>query len=304
LIDIRQSFVSTDQLNVALSSRDLRWDNVRVDEMDIAANSEIALPPQSFHFIAIVLGGVTDVAQRRGSKEYRSKLRAGSIMVVPSGVESYFNSSRDHRTCKADLPVKLLTSAAEELGMRGSSPELMSVFECRDSSISHFISIFLEELRKPVHPAQAMIVDATSIAFAAYLLRKFDSRTEKLPKGPASLTRRQLTDVLEYCENRLGETIHLAELAAIAGVSRFHFARLFKASTGVSPMANLERLRLDRAQALIRTGALRLSEVALATGFADQSHFTRRFRLHAGMTPGKYEREYGHPTRHSTPPRP
>jgi AraC family transcriptional regulator len=91
----------------------------------------------------------------------------------------------------------------------------------------------------------------------------------------------------------MGEPIGLGELAAIAHVSRFHFTRLFKRSTGLTPMAYVERSRIRQAQDLLRMAELPLSEVALVVGFADQSHFTRRFHRHVGCTPAAFARAYG-----------
>jgi AraC family transcriptional regulator len=294
VITLRESLTAVEELSVSHSSLGRNWDGIDVFEADINAGSEITLPPFDRHFIAMVLSGATDVVQRRDTKRYHSMARAGTVMIVPAGVSSYFSSSRVHKTSRTEIPIRLLNGAAEELGLtaRGGA-ELQSVFETRDPVIAHLIGVFLEELRKPAHPAQRLVVSACSNALAAHLVRSFDAQNAALPKGPASLTRRQLRAVLDYLESNIAAPIELAEIAAVANVSRFHFVRLFKASTGVSPMAYLEVSRIDRARALIRAGEMRLSEIALVTGFADQSHFTRRFHKHTGVTPGYYEREHG-----------
>ena len=291
MIAIRESLQRIEDLPLSSSSRD-KWDGIVVQTFDVNGGSEITLAPQRHHLIAMVIGGLTECVQRRGSQSYQSLVRPGSIMIVPSGVASYFNCSRSHRTSSTQLPTELLESAAQELGLgRMASPELLSVFESRDAIIASLITIFLDEVQRPSHPAQALIVGSCSSALAAHVIRTFDVRTPALPKQPASLDRRQLAAVLEYFESNMSVSIGLAEVAAVAHVSRFHFSRLFKASTGSSPMAYLERSRIDRAQSLLRSGSMRLSEVAAATGFADPSHFIRRFRVHTGITPGRYERE-------------
>jgi len=186
-----------------------------------------------------------------------------------------------------------LANAAQELGLRNNAgAELLSVFESRDATIANLISLFLDEIKRPSHPVQALIIGSCSSALAAHLLRTCDASARVLPEAPASLSSRQLEAVLDFIESNMSTSISLAEIAAIAHVSRFHFSRLFRASTGVSPMAYLERSRIERARSLLRTGSMRLSDIAAATGFADQSHFIRRFRLHTGTTPGQYEREH------------
>ena len=292
MIAIRESLHRVEDLPRLSSSRD-KWDGIVVEAFNVKGGSEITLPPQPHHMLAMVLGGVTDCVQRRDSKSFHSMVRPGSIMVVPSGVSSYFNCSRDHKTSTTQVPTELMARAAQELGLKsGHGAELLSVFESRDSTIANLIAIFLDEIRRPPHPVQALVIGRCSYALAAQLIRTCDACTRPLPKAEASLSQRQLESVLDYIESNMSASIGLAEIAAVANVSRFHFSRLFKASTGLSPMAYLERSRIERAQSLLKLGSMRLSDIAADAGFADQSHFIRRFRLHTGVTPGQFEREY------------
>jgi transcriptional regulator GlxA family with amidase domain len=94
--------------------------------------------------------------------------------------------------------------------------------------------------------------------------------------------------VCEFIKAHLAENITIQALATIAGLSMYHFARGFKQSKGMTPHAYLVQCRVRRAQDLLAATDLPLSEVALASGFADQSHCARRFREHVGVTPGHY----------------
>ncbi len=89
------------------------------------------------------------------------------------------------------------------------------------------------------------------------------------------------------------QDLALEELAALVSLSAKHFARAFRQSTGTPPHRWLIERRLDRAKAMLVEGDLDLAEIALACGFADQSHFTAAFRKLVGMTPGSYRRELG-----------
>jgi AraC-like DNA-binding protein len=90
--------------------------------------------------------------------------------------------------------------------------------------------------------------------------------------------------------DQLDRNVTLAELAAVAGMGTFQLAKGFTRHFGLPPHAVHLRLRLDRAQTLLRGGA-RPAAVAEATGFADQAHFSRRFRRAFGVTPGVYRRQ-------------
>ncbi|WP_407651944.1 helix-turn-helix domain-containing protein [Dongia soli] len=101
---------------------------------------------------------------------------------------------------------------------------------------------------------------------------------------PPGATRR----VLEYVETHLSEKIDLAVLAGVAGFSVFHFAREFKQTAGVTPHFYLLRKRVQRAKEMLAQTDLSLSEIALAAGFADQSHLARHFRRMVGSTPREF----------------
>jgi AraC family transcriptional regulator len=77
----------------------------------------------------------------------------------------------------------------------------------------------------------------------------------------------------------------LAELAAIVRLSQYHFAHLFKQSTGISPHQYLIRWRIERAKQLLAMGNLSIAAIAQTVGFASQGHFTYHFKRLVGVTP-------------------
>jgi transcriptional regulator GlxA family with amidase domain len=99
---------------------------------------------------------------------------------------------------------------------------------------------------------------------------------------------RALRRVRDYILSHLEETISIEALAAIVGLSKFHFARAFKQSEGVTPHQFLLQSRVKRVQELLSATRLPVSEIALAAGFSDQSHCSRCFRKLVGVTPSRY----------------
>jgi len=109
-------------------------------------------------------------------------------------------------------------------------------------------------------------------------------------KMPArgGLPPRALRRVREYVVAHIEENITIQALASIVGLSRFHFTRAFKQSEGVTPHQFLLQCRVKRVQELLTATELPLSQIALAAGFSDQSHCSRRFRELVGITPSRY----------------
>lgn len=106
--------------------------------------------------------------------------------------------------------------------------------------------------------------------------------------APAALRR-----VEEFVEAHLGRTVRMGELAAAAGLAEASFARAFRQATGQTPHAYVQARRVEAATALVRTTDKRLSEIALLTGFADQSHMTRTLKREHGAAPGGMRRAEG-----------
>ena len=104
------------------------------------------------------------------------------------------------------------------------------------------------------------------------------------------LSRRVLALAQAYMEENLGDNLTLGDLGKAVGISPFHFSRLFRASTGHSPMDYWRRLRVERAKGMLVEGQRKTAEIAQVLGFSDQSHFSRTFRRMTGVPPGEYVR--------------
>ena len=103
------------------------------------------------------------------------------------------------------------------------------------------------------------------------------------------LPRGRLRAVVEYIEEHLDASPTLEQMAAVARLSVYHFARQFKRATGLPPHQIVIRRRVERAKQLLQTGGgFSLAEVAAQNGFSDQSQFTHHFKRLVGVTPGQF----------------
>lgn len=139
--------------------------------------------------------------------------------------------------------------------------------------------------------AAPLAVDSAMVdVFARLLLRHSDSRQPESPAGRESARVRRMCELMHA---NLGNAISLAALARVAGLGRFGALRAFRRETGITPYLYLTSIRVEHARRLILRGES-LSAVAMASGFSDQSHLTRRFKRHFGITPGALARSTRH----------
>jgi AraC family transcriptional regulator len=161
-----------------------------------------------------------------------------------------------------------------------------------DPLVAGIASAIVSELQTQTS-AGRLRAQALACSLAARLVQKHSSPSpaQAFPRvAQEGLDRRRLSRVLDYIEANLEGDLTLDNLASIACLSRFHFARAFKAATGQSPHQHVSAKRLDRAKALLIRRDQSLVDIALALKFSCQANFTRAFRRATGQTPGQFRR--------------
>jgi AraC family transcriptional regulator len=132
--------------------------------------------------------------------------------------------------------------------------------------------------------------DAVSPLAVEGLTLEILGQASRQPDLPRKGLPRWLRPVLEFVQARFADGVRLDEVAREAGVHPLHLARVFRRELGCSIGEYVRRLRVDLAGRHLAASDMPLAEVALATGFSDQSHFSRTFRRYCGMTPSQFRR--------------
>ena len=129
-----------------------------------------------------------------------------------------------------------------------------------------------------------LYAESMANALAVHLLSRYSTR-KHCHHNRGRLSQRQLKQEFDDINEYLEWDLSLAQLAAVVQLSAYHFARLFKHSTGFSPHQYLIRCRVERAKQLLLEGNLTIAQVALTVGFASQGHLNYHFKRLTGMTP-------------------
>jgi AraC family transcriptional regulator len=135
----------------------------------------------------------------------------------------------------------------------------------------------------------ALYVEALSLALASYVYARYGN-AERTPVEDAPLPALPSERLIAYVDENLGSNIGLTSLAAVAGYSSDHFARLFKRTFQLSPYQYVLERRVERAKAMLRDNAHSIAEIAMLCGFASQAHFHTTFKARTGLTPRAYRK--------------
>ncbi|UQQ44002.1 helix-turn-helix transcriptional regulator [Enterobacter roggenkampii] len=135
--------------------------------------------------------------------------------------------------------------------------------------------------------ANQLTLSTASTLLLTHLLQNYSNVQWKLPVVTCGLSPFVLRNVLAFIEENLGQPLTLAELAAQAALSEYHFARMFRQSTGLAPHQYVMHRRMVKAKELVQHTSMPLTDIALACGFNSASHFSNRFRSATGMTPSQ-----------------
>jgi AraC family transcriptional regulator len=139
-----------------------------------------------------------------------------------------------------------------------------------------------------------MVAEMSSLMLATRLIQNYVDRNliDRITGSARSLDRARMRRVLDYIDQNLEEEFTISDLARMAHLSVFHFARTFANTMGTPPQRYVSQRRLESAKKMIGTGKLPLSEIAFRSGFSSQASFTRAFRRATNMTPGEF-RQHG-----------
>ena len=161
----------------------------------------------------------------------------------------------------------------------------------RDPYIAHALDRLWRELAQG-DPAARLFVESTVVSVLARLERLAGEPPPAPSASPprGGLTTWQSSRVIECLRSHLDDTPSLPELAALAGLTPWHFARAFRQSHGMPPHRYLVRLRIERACELLENSRLPVTEIAVRVGYSSQ-HLARQFRCTMGCSPKEYRRQ-------------
>jgi AraC family transcriptional regulator len=205
-------------------------------------------------------------------------IRDGHVSVIPGDQPHGGEWRREAEHLILYLDPGFVSGAAQDL--LGEDPvELVENYTAEDSFIGGLASALRAELKTEGGP-QRLYLESLANVLTAHLIRNYSAKSglEYTSVQTIGLPKSILAAVTDYVGDNLARDLTLSELAGVACMSPYHFSRLFKRSTGLSPYQYVIHQRVQRARELLNRTELSVTEVSMAVGFAHQSHLAQHTR--------------------------
>ncbi len=272
------------------------WSDIHL-ELFQQPEFEIAEHQHTLHVMACGLPNlIEESGQNRqvisGERWLDGKLRqerrgTGDIAIIPATMSHRCNWNTTVQFMVLAIEPILLQQVSQDF-LNGDRIELVPHFMSQqDGLIQGIISTLRDELEFGKVGGN-LLIDSLKTTLAIHLLRNYCT-TQPKPSNYANyangLSQFTLQQVTEYIHEHLHQDLKLIELSAIAQLSPYYFLRLFKQRLGITPHQYILQCRIEKAKHLLQQTQLSIADIALQTGFSDQSHMTRCLKQKLGMTP-------------------
>jgi AraC family transcriptional regulator len=220
------------------------------------------------------------VVFRTANRTVEADIAAGSVFVTGPDPIAWLQVGETTEALEVYPDPELLRAVAD------GEPELRPAAAVTDGTVLAICSVL-----KQAHTAGVVLSDVGASTLAhrlvRHLLAHYSCPRYRPERPPGHLDRKMVDQVTEYVDAELSGTLTLDRLGQVAGLSPFHFARAFKATTGLSPRQFVVARRMHRATLLLTGTAMPVPQIAAAVGLSNVSYFRRLFRREAGMLPGE-----------------
>jgi AraC family transcriptional regulator len=281
-----------------LSSTDVGWKGLVAQAFYEPAELEgwVTAPLPDISLVLFAGGGMR-MEQREDHSSWKSRdLRHGHLMLSPGGGTPYALrwkalSKEPVRTLHLHLGRDLISRTAEEVADYDPARlALVGRLGFQDPLLAQIGFALWRELELHA-PSGELYAQTAAQLLAVHLLCHYTSVGDALKEPAQGLTPKQMRRVTDFIQAHLDQDLSLEALAQQAGFSPYYFARMFRQTTGESPHHFVLHQRVERAQQLLKETTMPLAQIALESGFANQSHLTRVFKQQRDLTPLAYRRD-------------
>lgn len=237
-----------------------------------------------FHQLTLILSSPGRVEWHLGEGHvYTGRPAAGDVVICPAFLPTLVRWERPFEAVSVRLSTGLIDRVA---GRAGLGAGRLRPAAMRRDRFAGEVALKLAEEAERDGCGRQLLAESLGTALAVHLLREYGGEGPRPERRAVGLPDGTLRRVTDHIEGHLDGDLSVGRLAAVAGLSPYHFIRLFRAATGTTPYQYVLRRRVERARELLLGGA-GIAQVAAQVGFSGQSHLHRHVRRFLGATPGE-----------------
>jgi AraC family transcriptional regulator len=244
--------------------------------------------PMSHHVIMAYNGVVQRMERRSGKSVAIGTFRPGVVIIIPEGSSSRWDIPKPVDVVQLYLPHKALRHVADEAGT--AAPVDLLERTAHPDPVTSRLLISAANAQEGNAALDTLFRQQLTDLLATRVLAAHTSSLTTIQQTMGGLSPKVLLRAIERLRSDSDADVSLAALASDAGLSRFHFCRAFKESTGLSPHAWLRQYRFEQAMNMLRDTDVSIVSVAAELGYASQTAFAAAFRRLTGETPSDWRR--------------
>lgn len=272
-----------------VSSQDLGWKSLLVEEFKQPPGTSESIIYEEHTVCFCLTTRPSRIWQSMGDRTHLGLYIKGDMTIAPAQVDWSYRTYNEDSYLQITIPPQFLEQIATEvINYDPARLELVKEFCVRNDKIEQLAMMLRAELHQGKNGVGQLYIDSLANALMINLLRDYSGTQPSIKTYEGGLSDRQILQVTDYINDHLTQSIKLEDLATYLEISRFHFSRLFKKSTGISPHQYVMQQRVELAKQLLKKSDIPLADVALKSGFNSQSHLGKYFRKMTGMTPKAY----------------
>lgn len=268
-----------------LSSVLAGWDSILVEYWRPPAHELPAQPPSEY-IINLHFKRPAKVEMVWNGRLVSKRFTYGEITIFPPDLPCGGVCLEASDFLVLRLQPALVARAAQELSY-ADRIEIIPSLGVVDPQIQHIGLALKAELESGCLSGR-LYGESLATALSSHLLRRYSNSKQRIQDNACGLPKYKLWSAIEYINDNLENDLTIAELALVVQMSTYHFARLFKQSTGLAPHQYVINCRIERAKMLLAERKLSIIEICDQVGFRSPSHFSALFRKLTKMTPKAY----------------
>ncbi len=284
-VDFSQEATSSIILSPNLSSHQANWTGIYLQYHNCPSHETPEHYPTQ-HVIAIQTKGFIEAERKLGDRTRKEQIRVGDICLVPAHTRHWIHAKGEQGLILLSIePEAIYKSLPADINAK--EIELLPYFAQADPLIYH-LGLSLKKTLQINTFDSRFYAESLSVALIAHLMQFY---TAKNPvANDVFCEDAQIKQAKDYIHAYLTQKLSLQAIADVVGLSKYHFCRIFKQSTGLTPWQYVIQQRIKLAKQLLQNSQLSIWQISNRLGYSNSTQFTNFFRKHTGITPSDFRK--------------